>query len=200
MSQPAIEHMKAATHVFRYLKSCPGRGILLAADSSAQITAYCDSDWASCPMGRRSTTGYAVKLGKSLISWRVKKQDIVSRSSAEAEYRAMAMTSCEITWLLALLQDLGFTKQQLLPVELFCDNMAALHIARNPVFHERTKHIEVDCHYVRDKITVGILKTAHISTKSQLADVFTKAVPVDHFQSMLSKLGVVDPFCSQHPT
>ena len=192
--------MIAANHLLRYLKSCPGQGIFLDAMSSSHITANCDSDWASCPMGRRSTTGYAIKLGNSLISWRAKKQDIVSWSSADAEYRAMAMTSCEITWLLGLLQDLGFTKQQLLPVEMFCDNMTALHIARNPVFHGRTKHIEVDCHYVRDPITAGILKPAHVSTKFQLADVFTKAVPVDHFRGMLNKLGVVDLFCSQHPT
>ena len=110
------------------------------------------------------------------------------------------MTSCEITWLLALLFNLGFTKQQLLPVELFCDNMAALHIARNSVFHERTKHIEVDCHYVRDKIIAGILKTVHVPTKFQLVDVFTEAIPVDQFYTLISKLGVVDFFQSQHPT
>jgi len=181
MVSPIVEHMKTANHVLRYLKSSPGEGFFLAVDSSTHLTAYCDSNWASCLMGRCSTTGYAVILGQSLISWHTKKQDIVSRSSAEAEYRAMAMTSCEITWLLTLLFDLVFTKQQLLPVELFCDNMAALHIARNPMFHECTKHIEVDCHHVRDKITASILKTAHVSTKFQLPDVFTKAILIHQF-------------------
>jgi len=89
--------MKAANHVLRYLKMAPGTGIRLAVDSAAHLSAYCVSDYASCPMGRKTTTGYAVQLGHSLISWRVKKQDIVSRSSTEAEYRAMAMTCCEIT-------------------------------------------------------------------------------------------------------
>ena len=194
MTKPTTEHMEAANHLLCYLKSCPGQGILLTADSTSQVTGYCDSDWASCPMGRRSTTGYAVMLGNSLISWRAKKQDIVSRSSAKAEYRAMAMTCCDITWLVSLLQDLGFDKTQLLPFKLFCDNMAALHNAKNPVFHERTKHIEVDCHYVRDKLLAGIIKTAYIPTKVQPADVFTKAVSVDQFHQLLCKLGVMDPF------
>jgi len=200
MASPTVEHMQIANHVLRYLKSCLGHGIFLATDSSTHLTTYCDSDWTSCPIGRRSTTGYAVILGQSLISWHIKKQDIISCSSAEAEYHAMEMTTCEITWLLALLFDLGFTKQQLLPVELLCDNMATLHIARNPVFHKRSKHIEVDCHYVHDKITAGILKTAHVSTMFQLADVFTNAIPVDQFSELLSKLGVVDFFRSTHPT
>lgn len=133
-------------------------------------------------------------LGNSLISWRAKKQDIVSRSSAETEYRAMAMTCCEITWLVSLLQDRGFAKAQLLPVKLFCDNMAALHITKNPVFHKWTKHIKVDCHYVHDKLLAGVIKIAYIPTNVQPADVFTKAVSVDQFHKLLCKLGVMDPF------
>ena len=142
--------MKAALHVVRYLKSSPGQGILMAHSSTAQLTAFCDSDWASCPDIRRSTTGYCILLGKSPISWKSKKHSIVSRSSAKAEYRSMAVTCCEVVWLLSLLKDLGI--KNITPVDLKCDNQAALFIAANPVFHERTKHIDIDFHFVRDQL------------------------------------------------
>lgn len=116
MQNPTSVHMQAAKHLLRYLLSAPGQGILLASSSAAQLTAYCDSDWASCPMTRRSTTGYCILLGQSPISWKSKKQGVVSRSSAEAEYRAMALTCCEVTWLVALLKDLGISN--LGPVDL----------------------------------------------------------------------------------
>ena len=103
-------------------------------------------------------------LGDALVSWRSKKQSIVSSSSSEAEYRAMATTTCELTWILHLLQDLHVKHDR--PVLLYYDNHAALHIASNSVFHERSKHIEVDCHVVRNKIINGTLKTFYISTKN----------------------------------
>ena len=156
---------------------CPSQGILLASDSAVQLKTYCDSDWASCPMTRRSTTGYCILLGDSPISWKSKKQAVVSRSSAEAEYRAMALTCCEVTWLVSLLKDLGI--KDLKPVDLYCDNQVALYIAANPVFYARTKHIEVDCHFVRDQVNAGKVKTSYVSTKEELADVFTKVVSVD---------------------
>nr|GEZ34274.1 LTR retrotransposon like protein [Tanacetum cinerariifolium] len=135
-------------HLLRYLLNSLRQGILLANDSAVELKAYCDSDWASFPMTRRSTTGYGILLGDSHVSWKSKKQAIVSRSFAEAEYRAMALTCCEVTWLVSLFKDLGITNLE--PVDLYCDNQVALYIAVNSVFHARTKHIEVDCHFVRD--------------------------------------------------
>ncbi|GJY62669.1 retrovirus-related pol polyprotein from transposon TNT 1-94 [Tanacetum coccineum] len=123
--------------------------ILLAYKLAVQLTAYCDSDWASCPM-IRSTTGYCILLGQSPVAWKSKKQGVVSRSSGEAEYRAVALTCCEVTWLISLLKDLGL--KDLGPVDLKCDNKAVIYIAANPVFHARTKHIEFDYHYVRDQV------------------------------------------------
>ena len=142
MHKPTEEHTKEAMHILRYLKRAPRQGVLLSKTSSTQLNAYCDSDWGSCPISRKSTTGYGILLGKSPISYRVKKQGVVARSSAEAEYRAIVETCCEVTWLLSLLKDL--TIDHLEPVNLYCDSQAALHIMANPVFHERTKHIELD--------------------------------------------------------
>jgi len=192
MSFPTLDHMTAALRVLRYLKKSPGQGILLSSSSAPSLTAYCDSDWGSCVDSRKSTTGYCILLGASPISWRSKKQTVVSRSTAEAEYRAMATTTCEVIWLISLLKDLTLTS--LTPALLCCDNQAALYIAANPVFHERTKHIEVDCHYVRDNMKAGIIKPTYVSTKAQLADLFTKIVSVSQHTHLLSKMGVHDIF------
>jgi hypothetical protein len=190
MHQPRQPHYDAAIRVLRYIKSSPGKGIFFPAECDFQVYGYSDSDWASCPTTRRSTTGYFTTLGNSPLSWRTKKQNTISRSSAEAEYRAMAATTCELLWLKMLLQSLGVPHSQ--PMKLFCDNQAALHIAANPVFHERMKHIDIDCHLVREKLCAKIISTAHIPTSHQLADIFTKALGRDNFLSFLSKLGITD--------
>lgn len=161
----------------------------MAAGQDLTIRAYCDSDWASCPMTRRSVTGYLITLGTSPVSWKTKKQPTVSRSSAEAEYQAMANATSEVVWLRNLLR---FLNIRVSTAQLYCDNQAALHIAANPVFHERTKHIEVDCHFVRERLVSGDVVTRYISTKDQPADIFTKALGHRQFHHLLGKLGVSD--------
>ncbi|XP_019089143.1 PREDICTED: uncharacterized protein LOC109127963 [Camelina sativa] len=165
-------HWDAALQVVRYLKGSIGHGILLRADTDLTLTAYCDADWGGCP-----------------ISWKTQKQKAVSRSSAEAEYRSMADALKEIIWLRQLLEDFGFPQHA--PTRLFCDNKAALHIAANPIFHERTKHIERDCHFVRDAIQDGVISTAHVRSEDQLADILTKALGFQQFTLLMSKLGLV---------
>ena len=184
---PTTIHMQCAKRLLRYLIGTSSQGILLASSSAAQLTAFCDSDWASCPMSRRSTSGYCILLGHSPISWKAKKQSVVARSTAEAEYRSMAITTCEVTWLTTLLRDLGL--KNLPPTILKCDNQAALAIAANPVLHERTKHLEVDCHYVRDKIQAGQIITQHVASSDKLADVLTKILSVKQHKHLLAKLG-----------
>ena len=126
-------------------------------------------------------------LGNAPVSWKAKKQGTVSRSSAEAEYRSMTSTCCEVTWLRNILKDLNV--HDLAPTRLFCDNQAAIYIATNPVFHKRTKHIEIDCYVVREKVQV---KMVHVGTKDQPANLFTKPLSSLQFETLLNKLGVIN--------
>lgn len=188
MQAPRTDQWEAALRVVRYLKNNPGQGIFLKARCDLHISAYCDSDWASCPKTRRSLTGYFVKLGESPIAWKMKKQHTVSRSFAEAEYRSMATTCCELKWLKGLLRFLGVSHPG--PMKLYCDSKAALHIASNPVFHERSKHIEINCHFIRDEITSRRVSIFYVSTHDQLADILTKALGMSQFDYLLSKSGI----------
>ncbi|MCH82966.1 retrovirus-related Pol polyprotein from transposon TNT 1-94, partial [Trifolium medium] len=190
LSSPTITHYDTACRVVRYLKGTPSHGSFFPRSSSVQILGFADADWANCVDTRISTSGYFFFMGSSLISWRAKKQNIVSRSSSEAEHHALPFASCELQWLLFLLQDLGVECTRA-PI-LYCDNQSTIHIAANPVFHKHTKHLEIDCHFVRDKVQHGLFKLLPISTKSQLADFFTKALPPKPFNSFISKLGMLN--------
>ncbi|CAM8942212.1 unnamed protein product [Rhodiola kirilowii] len=190
MSTPTQDHLTAALKVLRYLKGAPAQGILYPSGQSLQLRAYCDVDWASCPITRKSTSGYAVLLRGSLISWKTKKQAVVSRSSAEAEYRAMAHVCCELTCLHRLLIDLQVHIPT--PISLYCDNNATMHIAKNPIFHERTKHVELDCHVVRQHCSSGFISPCFVPTLAQPADLLTKSLPVDQLLRLASKLNIVN--------
>ncbi|XP_004515732.1 uncharacterized protein [Cicer arietinum] len=190
LSAPTDIHLNAALRILRFIKNSLGKCLFFPANSSFSIKGFCDSDWGACSDTRRSTTGFCFFLGSSLISWKSKNQPTVSRSSSEAEYRALAQATCEAQWLLFLLCDLHIIHPK--PVVIYCDNKSALHIASNPIFHEQTKHIEMDCHVVRDKIQAGILHLMPISIADQTTDLFTKALhPFPCFR-LLFKLGMLD--------
>ncbi|CAM8953513.1 unnamed protein product [Rhodiola kirilowii] len=188
MQHPTEEHLSAALRLLRYLKAAPAQGLLFPSNSDLQLRAFCDADWAACPLTRRSITGHCVMLGPCVISWKTKKQPVVSRSSAESEYRSMAAVCCELSWLARLLADMGVSVQAAIP--LFCDNKAAIHIAHNPVFHERTKHVELDCHLVRSHVLSKFIAPLHIASIDQPADMFTKPMQRDQLLYLCSKLGV----------
>ncbi|XP_019231184.1 PREDICTED: uncharacterized protein LOC109212026 [Nicotiana attenuata] len=188
MQAPRDTHLTAAFHLLRYLKKEPTLGVFFSNNPDYSIKAFCDSDWAACPDSKRSVTGYIILVGDSPISWKSKKQETVSLSSAEAEYRSLRKVVGELVWLSRLFAEL--TVVQSCPIQVFCDSQSAIHIAHNPVFHERTKHIEVDCHFVRNKLQEGLISLYHVPTHHQLADILTKALTGVKHSGVLSKLAV----------
>ncbi|XP_019199030.1 PREDICTED: uncharacterized protein LOC109192778 [Ipomoea nil] len=160
-----------------------------SSSASTDIHAFSDSDWAGCPVNRKSTSGYVVFLGTNLVSWVSRKQRTVARFSTEAEYKGLADVSAEVTWVISLLCELGLHSGR--PATLWCDNLGATYLYANPVFHARTKHVEIDFHFVRDKVASGEFQVNFVSTKDQLADIFTKPLPSSRFGLLRGKLNVV---------
>jgi hypothetical protein len=134
----------------KYLKNVSGRGLFYRSSGNLRVEVYTDTNWAGSTSNRKSTTSYYTFIGDNLVTWRSKKQSVVARSNAEAKYHAMAHTTCELTWLRTILQEFGLLVQG--PTPRYRDNQAVIHIASNPVFHERTKHIKVDCHFIHSKV------------------------------------------------
>ncbi|GMJ08316.1 cysteine-rich RLK (RECEPTOR-like protein kinase) 8 [Hibiscus trionum] len=190
MSSPTVDHRKAVEQVLHYLKSAPECGILYGNHGHTRIECFSDSDWTGCKEDRRSTSGYCVFIGGNLVSWKNKTQNVVSRSSVEAEYRAMAKSVCEIIWVYQLLDEIGIKVSVL--AKLWCDNQAAIHIASNLVFHERTKHVEIDCHFIREKIQQGLISSGYVETREQLGDIFTKALNGIRINYLCNKLGMIN--------
>ena len=185
MSPPTHNHLQAAKRILRYLQGSLHFGIAFTT-GPISLSAYSDVDWVGHPVDRRSITSMVVFLGNSPITWSAKKQYTVSRSSTEAEYRALASIAAELYWLRMLLRDFGIFLPQ--PPLLWCDNVSALAIASIPMFHARTKHIEVDYHFVREKVFRCDLLIKFIATHDQLADLFTKGLPSPKFNWLTSKL------------
>ncbi|KAM3215020.1 hypothetical protein ACQJBY_067149 [Aegilops geniculata] len=172
LSQPTQVHWEAVKRILRYIKGTLDMGLRIRKSRFTGVSIFTDADWAGCVDDRRSTSGFAVFVGPNLISWSSKKQPTVSRSSTEAEYKALANGAAEAIWIDTVLTELGVTRQRT-PI-LWCDNLGATYLTANPVFHARTKHIEIDFHFVRERVAVGKLEVRFISTDDQLADVFTK--------------------------
>jgi hypothetical protein len=186
MSAPRSTHYAAVLRILRYIKGTLFHGLHFSAQSSLELRAYADADWAGDPTDHRSTTGYCFLLGSFLISWRSKKQSVVARTSTEAEYRVLADATSELLWLRWLLTDMGAPQTTSTPIH--CDNRSAIHIAHNDVFHERTKHIEIDCHFIRHHLQQSALHLLSVFSEDQLADVFTKSHPLGRLRDLVSKL------------
>ena len=188
LSCPTYVHMQAANRVLRYLEYNHGQGLFFSVDSEICLIAFADSDWAICLDSRRSISGFCIYLGKSLINLKSKNQQTVSRSSTEAEYRSMALATCELLWRHQLLRDLKVIVCT--SAKLFRDNKSSLHIATNPVFHEHTKHVEIDCHTVRDQVKNGFMKLFHVSSYNQHVDILTKSLYPSPFHSIMRRLSI----------
>ncbi|XP_019095143.1 PREDICTED: uncharacterized protein LOC109130225 [Camelina sativa] len=182
-SAPRKFHLQAVHKILRYLKGTIGQGLFYGKDADFSVRGFTDADWGACLDSRRSVSGFAIFIGQSFVSWRSKKQQMVSMSSADSEYRAMSIATKELIWYPYVLKALRvpFT----LPVYLYCDNTATIYIASNYVYHERMKHIEFACHKVREAIDNGIVKTMFVRTDNELADILTKALHPAPFQANL---------------
>ncbi|KAJ0788607.1 putative RNA-directed DNA polymerase [Helianthus annuus] len=201
MHAPTENHWAGVKRILRYLKGTIDLGLWIRhntgyhlqafSDSNwnSNLHAFSDSDWAGCPVDRRSTGGFAIYLGSNLISWSARKQKTVSRSSTESEYKAIADTVAELIWLKSLLRELGLDS---MAPTLWCDNLGATYLTANPVFHARTKHVEVDYHFVREQVTQGKLNVKFISTDDQIADIFTKPLSSQKFEFLRSKLQIAN--------
>ncbi|XP_043694160.1 uncharacterized mitochondrial protein AtMg00810-like [Telopea speciosissima] len=188
MHAPTKNHWQVVKRILLYLKSTSSHGLLLERSPSRRLQTVSDADWAGDGSDRKSTGGFAIFLGPNLISWKLRKQCTVACSSTEPEYKALADASVELIWLESLFKELGLPLPS--PPVLWCDNIGATYLSANPMFHARTKHVEVDCHFVCDRVAKKQLQVQFIPTHDQLADTFTKALSTARFDFLRDKLKI----------
>lgn len=190
LTNPSIDHWKAAKRVLRYLQGTIGLGILFIGNCEQPnvLFAYSDSDFATCIDTRKSISGVTLILNSGSVIWSARKQGVVATSTTDAEYIAAHDASKEIVWTRGLLEEIGVTQDS--PTMLYCDNAAAEKLIKNPVFHRRTKHVDIKYHYVRQIYEDGKLKIQHVASEDQLADIFTKPLARDKFLINRHRLGM----------
>ncbi|KAI0530726.1 hypothetical protein KFK09_000274 [Dendrobium nobile] len=186
MHQPTGKDFNNLKRLLRYVQGTQQYGLPIT-KGTLQLHSFSDSDWAADSLDRKSISGFCTYLGNSLISWHVKKQNTVAKSSTEAEYRSLASATSDIIWLRRVLNDFRGSPT---PTILSCDNSSALALANNPVFHARTKHIEIDFHFIRDRILSKEIEVRHLNTLEQPADILTKPLALPRFKTLKDKLTI----------
>ncbi|GJR75515.1 ribonuclease H-like domain-containing protein [Tanacetum coccineum] len=186
MHDPRDPHFTALKCILRYVYGTINYGLQLYVSSTSQLTVYTNADWAGCPVTRRSTSGYCMFLGDNLLSWFAKRQVTLSCSSAEAKYRGVAYVVVETAWIWNLLLELHTPLSTATLV--YYDNVRVVYLSTNPVQHQRTKHIEIDIHFVREYVASGQVCVLHVPSRFQYADIFTKGLPTTLFLEFRSSL------------
>jgi hypothetical protein len=190
MQTPRKPHLDAVRRILRYIKHTLHCGIFYEAKSSLQVHGYTDADWAGNVSDRRSTNGFLFSFRSGAVSWSSKKQPTVALSSTEVQYRGVAIAACEVVWLQKLLTDLGLSMNA--HVVIYCDNIISILLVNNPIYHARTKHIEVHYHFIREKVLAKEIDLIHVSTKDQVANIFTKALGTDKLKKFRKMFGVLE--------
>ena len=185
---PKESHLKAVKRILRYLKGTEDLCLFYPKKCPFNLVGYTDADYAQCTIDRKSTSGMAQFLGPCLVSWASKKQQTVALSTAEAEYVAAASCCAQLLWLRQQLSDYDLTFNS---IPIMCDNTSAINISKNPVQHARTKHIEIRHHFLRDNVEKKLVEMKFIGTSNQIADIFTKALNREPFESLRLQLGMI---------
>ncbi len=186
-AEPKISHLTQVKRILKYVNGTCDYGILYTHGESTTLIGYCDADWAGSADDRKSTSGACFFLGNNLISWFSKKQNCVSLSTAEAEYIAAGSSCSQLLWMKQMLKEYNVEQDVM---TLYCDNLSAINISKNPIQHSRTKHIDIRHHFIRDLVEEKVITLEHVTTDEQLADIFTKALDAVQFEKLRSKLGV----------
>ena len=190
MVEPQRVHWIAAKHVLRYIVGTIDYGLYYVRGDGVRLVGYSNSDWAGCASDRKSTSGCYFGLGSMIFSWFNRKQKLLALSMTEAEYMAASQASCEVTWLRKLV--LGLFGQELRPMIIYCDNQSCIKLSENPVFHDRSKQIEIRYHFIRDWVQRGVMQLEYISTDDQVVDILTKSLPKgkhEHFRDLMGVVG-----------
>jgi hypothetical protein len=190
MEAPGVHHWALVKQILRYVKGTVNLGCCYRASSVQKLVGYSDSDYAGDTDDRKSTSGVVFFLGPSIITWSSQKQRIIAQSSCEAEYIAAASGGTQGVWLSRLLGEVCGKEPE--KTKLCVDNMSAIVLCKNPVFHERTKHIDTRYHYIRECVEEGRIDVVHVSTSDQMGDILTKALPRAKFIEMRQRLGVIE--------
>ena len=186
-ANPKISHLNQVKRILKYVNGTSDYGIMYCHCSDSMLVGYCDADWAGSADDRKSTSGGCFYLGNNLISWFSKKQNCVSLSTAEAEYIAAGSSCSQLVWMKQMLKEYNVEQDVM---TLYCDNMSAINISKNPVQHSRTKHIDIRHHYIRDLVDDKVITLEHVDTEEQIADIFTKALDANQFEKLRGKLGI----------
>ena len=189
MVDPRQVHLVAAKHILRNLKGTIDYGLRYVADCEFGLVGYTDLDWAGSVTERKSTSGCCFSLGSTVIAWRIRKQTSVVLNTTKVEYIDACSASSEVVWLRKMLS--GLFDLEMEATCIYCDNQSCIKLSENPVFHDKSKHIDIKYQYICNMVEKGAVKLQYIATDEQVADVLTKSLSKVKFVYFRDKLGVV---------